>query len=117
MKSVLSVAGLALALLATPACQFTDKGNHFEGLGDLNGKQFTHYNQYNVGLNLFWVVPFMGRGTIDETGQDLASAAKKDGAKTLRIVQSSSSTLWWVAPPFSFIITPVTANVAGDGIQ
>jgi hypothetical protein len=34
----------------------------------------------------------------------------------VRIVQSNETTLWWVLPPVSFILTPRFTNVAGEAL-
>ena len=41
---------------------------------------------------------------------------KNEGAQRVRIVQSNETTLWWILPPVSFVLTPRFTNVAGEAL-
>ena len=63
------------------------------------------------------VVPFIGDASLDGAVEDFTKAALKEGSQRVRIVQSNDTTLWWILPPISFILTPHLTNVAGEALK
>lgn len=100
-----------------PACSFTDVAPDTAGLTDFNNRSIVHVNQVEVALNLLFTTPLVGDATLEATVKRMSEEAKLKGAKNIRIVQSDSTLLWWVFPPFSFIITPAIGNSAADGLK
>jgi hypothetical protein len=69
-----------------------------------------------VALHFGVVVPFIGDASLEGAVRDFTKEAKNEGAERVRIVQSNETTLWWVLPPVSFILTPRFTNVAGEAL-
>ncbi len=118
MKLFTSIALLAL-LLAASGCTFTSTADDFNGLPGADGKAVqTHVNQSKLSLTLFFnMAPLAGDATLQSNVADVTAGAVADGATGIRIVQSDESLLWWVAPPFSFIFTPMMSNVGADCVK
>jgi len=66
------------------------------------------------------VVPFIGDASLKGAVRDFTEEAKNEGAQRVRIVQSNETTfettLWWILPPVSFVLTPRFTNVAGEAL-
>ena len=117
MRYVLSMM-LVVAMGVGAGCSSSSKATNFNGLADADGPKSTHINTTNWALNLFFVVkPIAGDASLQQTVADFTKEAKESGASKVRIVQSDEWLLWWIFPPFSFIVTPMRGNVAGDAIQ
>lgn len=110
------ILSLVTVLALLPACSMSSKATNYSGLADMHGPNPTHINTTNWALHLFLSKPLVGDATLDQTVADFTSEAKKAGATKVRIVQSDEWKLWWILPPFSFIVTPVRGIVAGDAI-
>lgn len=104
-----------LALLLT-GCASTKHAKDFNGLSTPDGDAY-HLNTSKYALHiLFGAFPFIGDASIEQTVTDFTAAAKEDGASKVRIVSSDKSNWWFIFPPFSFLLTPVSTNVVGDAI-
>ena len=112
---VLKIALLAGSLLLT-GCATTKHAREFNGLTTPDGDA---YHLYTTKIALHFLVglyPLIGDASIEGTVADFTAAAKEDGASQVRIVQSDKFNWWFVFPPFSLLLTPVSSNVAGDAI-
>ncbi|MFW6255945.1 MAG: hypothetical protein ACOC54_03920 [Candidatus Sumerlaeota bacterium] len=105
---------LVLALVFLAACSFTSTASDFNGLNGPEGQPVKHMSTTNVGINLLFSIPILGKATMPKTVEALTAKAKTEGASQVRIVQSGSTPLWYVFPPFSFVVHPVITNVAAD---
>ncbi len=95
----------------------TKHAQDYSGLSTPHGDA-TYISTSKYALHfLFGVFPFLGNATIEQTVADFTSAAKEEGASQVRIVQSNKNNWWFIFPPISFLLTPVSANVAGDIIR
>lgn len=95
----------------------TKHAQNYNGLTTPHGNA-TYLSTSKYALHfLFGVFPFLGDATITQTVADFTSAAKEEGASQVRIVQSNKNNWWFIFPPFTFLLTPVSANVAGDIIR
>ena len=114
---ILSFLALAVAFAAA-GCSSTKQSKAWNGLSSPDGTPLAHVSTSNVALHfLMGRDPIVGNASLDQTVNDFTAAVKATGASKVRIVQSSSRAWWFAFPPFSFFITPVTSNVAGDAIQ
>ncbi len=106
---------IALLSLAA-ACVSTNVGSNVNGLKDNDGKDFVHQETKVVALHWFFGIgdPIVEDASFENAVNEFTSAAAADGRKQSRISSSDTTTWWWVFPPFSFIVTPITARVAGD---
>lgn len=105
---------LACTVLLFTACSTTRKATNFNGLSTPDGKPIAHQSTSNLALHLFASQPLVGDATLEGTVADFTRAADEENATNVRIVQSHVLAWWFILPPFSFILTPVTSNVAGD---
>jgi hypothetical protein len=70
-----------------------------------------------VAIHFAILVPLIGDATLDGAVEEFTKEAIKQGADRVRIVQSNETVLWWILPPFSFVLTPWFTNIAGDGLK
>ncbi len=107
-----------MVVLVFSGCSSTKAARNFNGLPTTEGNA-VHLSTSNIALH-----PLFGTGagvagdaSLEKTVSDFTEAAKAEGASKVRIVQSSRRAWWFVFPPVSFFITPVTSNVAGDAVK
>ena len=109
------IASVALCvLIAAAGCSMTKKASSFNGMRDFNGDEVVHLNTTNVAVHLLFDKPLWGDATLEKVVSDLTAAAKAEGGSKVNIVQSDTTTLWWILPPISFVVQPVLANAAAD---
>ena len=106
----------ALLLLGLSGCALTSKAPDFNGLRDVEGSDAVHINMTKVALHFGVVMPFIGDASLEGAVRDFTKEAKNEGAERVRIVQSNETTLWWILPPVSFVLTPRFTNVAGEAL-
>ncbi len=119
MKSVLQVFSLALALIISlSGCGSTKYARDLNGMSSPDGQVISHLSTSNIALHLLvGKEPLAGDASLAKTVADFTAAAQAEGATKVRIVQSNSTSWWFVFFPFSLLITPVTSNVAGEAIK
>lgn len=113
MKRLIACAVVCLCVIVA-GCSMTSKASTFNGVTDFDGDEVVHLNTTSVAVHLLFKDPLWGDATLDRVVSDLTGAAKAEGAGSVRIVQSDTTTLWWVLPPISFVVHPVIANAAAD---
>jgi CRISPR/Cas system CMR subunit Cmr6 (Cas7 group RAMP superfamily) len=106
----------AVLLLSSAGCALTSRAPDFNGLKDIDGSDAVHINMTKVALHFGVVVPFIGDASLKGAVRDFTEEARKEGAERVRIVQSNETTLWWILPPVSFVLTPRFTNVAGEAL-
>lgn len=112
----LSIAALLLALCS--ACTSTTVAKDFNGLSTADGQPIGHLSTSNIAVHfLFGIKPIWGNASLEQTVSDFTGAAKSHNASKVNIVQSSQQKWWFIFPPISFFVTPVTSNVAGEAIS
>ena len=109
---------LMVALLVFSGCSTTSQAKNFNGLTTPDGNAI-HLSTSNVALHLLFGTGkgIWGDASLEKTVSDFTEAAKAEGASKVRIVQSNRRAWWFVYPPISFFLTPVTSNVAGDVVK
>jgi hypothetical protein len=105
-----------LLLLSLSGCAWTSKAPDFSGLKDVEGSDAVHINMTKAAVHFAVVVPFIGDASLEGAVRDFTEEAKREGAERVRIVQSNETTLWWILPPVSFLLTPRFTNVAGEAL-
>jgi hypothetical protein len=118
LQSHRSLIMMLVFAVGVSGCSSTKQARDFNNLTTPDGNA-VHVSTSKVALH-----PFFGTGaglagdaSLESTVRDFTKAVKETGASQVRIVQSSRTAWWFVFPPFSFFITPVTSNVAGDAIK
>lgn len=107
---------LACTIMLCASCSTTRKATNFNGLSTPDGKPISHLNTSNIAIHLLATQPLVGNASLEGTVDDFTRAAKEENATKVRIVQSSVTNWWFIFPPFSFVLTPVSSNVAGDAL-
>ena len=105
-----------LFFLASSGCALTSKAPDFSGLKDVDGSDAVHINMTKAAVHFAVAMPFIGDASLEGAVRDFTEEAKKEGAERVRIVQSNETTLWWILPPVSFLLTPKFTNVAGEAL-
>ncbi len=113
-STLVTVFSVVLCVMVLVGCSSVTKCTEFNGLTTPDGKAIAHVSANNIALHLLSKDPLVGDASLETTLGDFTAAAKAAGAKEVRIVQSRRTNWWFLFPPFTFIITPVTSNVAGD---
>lgn len=115
MKRILKMSLiLTCAIMLCAGCSSTSKAANFNGLTTPNGKAIAHMSTSNIAIHLLGSSPLVGDASLDKTVDDFTAAAKGEKGSKVNIVQSSVFCWWFILPPFSFVLTPVSSNVAGD---
>lgn len=114
----LKLSALMLAFgIALSGCSTTKTAKDWNGVSSPDGTPVGHLSTSNIAMHLILgKKPTWGNASLEKTVSDFTAAAKAQGASKVRIVQSSSTSWWFVFFPFSLLVTPVTSNVAGDAI-
>ncbi len=115
---VLKLLALLLAFgMALSGCSTTKVAKDWNGVSSPDGKPLAHVSTSNMAIHLLLGKnPAWGNASLEQTVSDFTAAAKAQGASKVRIVQSNSTSWWFIFFPFSLLVTPVTSNVAGDAI-
>lgn len=96
------------------SCTSTKTAQKFNGLDTPHGKANTYQSTTNIGINLLIVAhELVPKANLEHTVEDFTTAAKKDKANTHLIVDTSCNPWWFILPPFSLVITPVSCTVTG----
>lgn len=115
MMSPLKLAA-SLVLLVLSGCALTSRAPDFNGMKDIDGSDAVHINMTKAAIHFAVVEPFIGDASLEGAVRDFTEEARKEGARRVRIVQSNETTLWWILPPISFVLTPRFTNVAGEAL-
>ena len=112
VRSLFLLAVLSLTL----GCVSTNTGTNLNGMQDNDGNDFVHQETSVIALH--WVFgalgPIIEDASFENTVNEFSAAATANGYSKARISSSETTNWWWVFPPFSFVITPITSRVAGD---
>ena len=113
---ILKLSALLLAFgVALSGCSTTKVARDFNGVSTTDGAPVAHVSTSNMAIHLLLGKnPVWGNASLPQTVSDFTVAAKAQGGNKVRIVQSNSTSWWFVFFPFSLLVTPVTSNVAGD---
>lgn len=116
-NKIISLALCVLFAASLIGCSSTTVAKDFNGLSTPAGTA-DHVSTSNIAIHsLFGMNPLWGNASLEQTVSDFTAAAKNDGAAKVSIAQSSVTKWWFIFPPFSFFLTPVTSNVAGDAVK
>lgn len=117
MKRVLSLSlTLAVAVMLCSSCAMTRSATNFNGLSTPDGKPIAHLSTSHIALHLLMDKPLAGDASLEATVADFTRAAKDMKATKVDIVQSSVDSWWYLLPPFTIVLTPMTSNVAGNAL-
>ncbi len=115
MKKLVISLVLGIIIMIGHGCAFT-KVVDYNGIKPYGGKKAVQVQQTNIDLMLLFTKPLIGDASLQTTLDQAGAAAKEKGAKQIRTFQSSSTALWYVLPPFTFIVQPRITSIGADGI-
>jgi len=105
---------LVCTLLFAINCTSTKTAKRFSNIDTPDGRPATFQSTTNLGVNLFIVVyEVYDKASLDNTVNDFTLAAKKDRASKHMITNTSCNPWWFIFPPFSLVITPISCTVSG----
>lgn len=113
VKYVFCLAAI-ISVCCISGCTMTSVAKDYSGLSIPEGTPKAHVNTTEVAIHVLFSTPVWGNATLPAVVRDCTAAAKAEGAKGIRLVQSDVTTYWYILPPISFVIQPVVANTAGD---
>ncbi len=114
MRNAVFCAAVCLSVAAFTGCRTRNIDCQFNGLSTPDGPAVAHVNTSSVGIHLFGNKPLIGEASLKKTFDDFTAEARRLNCGKVRVVQSSYSHGWFFLPPFTFILTPTFAEVAGD---
>ncbi len=98
-------------MLASCSCTFHSTATRWNGVLDDGAQPVFVKTTTSVGVNLAVLLPLVGSTSletmIDEATAEIAAA----GGSRVRLVQSSSENYWYGWSPFTWIITPIVADL------
>ena len=109
---------IILTLLCTLAftinCSSTKTAKRFSNIDTPDGKPVTFQSTTNLGVN-FLIVAYelYDKASLDNTVNDFTIAARKDRATKHMITDTSCNPWWFILPPFTLVLTPVSCTVSG----
>ncbi|MDF1798978.1 MAG: hypothetical protein P1V81_07370 [Planctomycetota bacterium] len=114
--SLLRAAGLATLLgLACASCTTTHTHSvDYSGVPGLRGEPVEFQSTTRYALHLLFIFGVIGDASQDATVAAFTEEASGRGAKRIQLTQLESSTYWYIFPPFSFFIHPVSTTVYGE---
>ncbi len=111
----LLAAVLAAALCALPGCAATKLYDVHEDMANQDGEPIDFQVTRIAAIHfMFDIMPLFGDASLDETMKEFQRAARERGAVGIRIAEVETTMFWWVLPPISFFLPPVTTTVSGD---
>ena len=112
MKRIL--AALALSLLPSSCATLHGHVTEYHGVMGIRGVPVQYQTTTRYALHLLFIIPLSGDASTSATIESFHEEAAARGAERSRIVQTSSSTYWYIFPPFSFFVHPVSTTVEGE---
>jgi len=106
---------LALVLAATTACTTTHTHSvEYNGVDGLRGKPVEYQSTTRYALHFLFIFGIVGDAGQDATIDAFTKEASSRGAKRINIKQTETTTYWYVFPPLSFLIQPVSRTIYGE---
>lgn len=105
---------LAVAALFLGACSTTSVASKFNGGVTPQGRPKAYLNTTNYALHvLFGYRPVLGDASVEGSVDEFTKEARQRGSATTEITNMRATNLWWVFPPFTFILTPMISDTYG----
>ncbi|MCZ8237156.1 MAG: hypothetical protein O9346_12860 [Leptospiraceae bacterium] len=101
-------------LIFVTNCTSTKSAKRFSNIDTPDGKPATFQSTTNLGINLLIVAyELHDKASLDNTVNDFTLAARKEKASKHMITDTSCNPWWFIFPPFTLVITPVSCTVSG----
>jgi hypothetical protein len=106
---------LAASLLAFASCATTHThSTEYNGVAGLRGEPVEYQSTTKYALHFLFIFGIFGDAGQSSTVAAFTKEASGRGAKRIHITQSESSTYWYIFPPLSFLIQPVSHTLYGE---
>lgn len=111
-SALLGVSAACLQLMTS--CVSHSVATEFHGVAGIRGVPIEYQTTTAWALHGLFVFPLIGDARKASVIDAFTEEAAGRGASRQRISQTSSFTYWFIFPPLSFFIHPVTSTVEGD---
>ena len=105
---------LAAALPLFASCVSHSVATEFHGVAGIRGVPVEYQTTTAWALHGLFIFPLLGDARKASVIDAFTEEAAAKGASRTRITQTSSFTYWFILPPLSFFIHPVSATIEGD---
>ena len=106
---------LAIALLTTAGCTTTHTHSvDYNGVAGLRGEPVEYQSTTRYALHFLFIFGILGDAGQSATVDAFTKEASSRGAKRINLKQTTTSTYWYILPPLSFIIHPVSRTIYGE---
>ncbi|MGE0141774.1 MAG: hypothetical protein AB7T19_00655 [Planctomycetota bacterium] len=105
---------VAFALLSTvlsAGCTFYSTARVWNSRVGPAGEPVFYRSATKVGINLFVLLPFLGRTDIQEMVDLMTESIADEDGDVVRIVQAGSENYWYGFSPLTWIVTPVVSSI------
>lgn len=109
-----TAAAAFFAASALGACISHSHVEDFSGVAGLRGEPIEYQTTSSWALHGLFVFPLLGNAKKGHVLEAFAAEAAERGGTRFRVNQTSSLTYWFILPPLSFFIHPVSTTVEGD---
>ncbi len=105
---------LVPAMLVFSACHTSAIGNKFNGTTTPDGSARAYQHTTNYALHVgFGYYPVIGNASVGSSVEAFTGDARKNGGTKNQITNMDYDSLWYIFPPFTFILTPVITDTYG----
>jgi hypothetical protein len=105
---------LTAAIAGTSACHVSTTGAKFNGTTTPDGSPRVYQMTTNYAVHVgFGIYPVVGDASVGSSVDAFTADARKNGGARTQITNMDYDSLWYIFPPFSFIITPVITDTYG----
>lgn len=104
----------ACALLSTlllAGCTFYSTARIWNSRVGPSGEPVFYRSASKVGINLFILLPFLGRTDIEEMVDLMTESIADEDGDVVRVVQAGSENYWYGFSPLTWIVTPVISSI------
>ena len=88
--------------------------DEFSGVRGIRGEPVEYQTTTSYAIHALFIFDLWGDASKSTTLEAFGEEAAQRGATRFRVAQTSSSTYWYIFPPFSFFVHPVVTSVEGD---
>lgn len=105
---------LVATITSLGACNTTATSKKFNGTTTPDGGARVYQLTTNYAIHLgFGYYPVAGNASVEASVDAFTKDARKNGGTKTAITNMDLDTLWYIFPPFSFVITPVITDTYG----
>ncbi len=108
------LAALVCVVVFLGACSTSSVATNFSGNVTPEGRPKAYVNTTNYALHvLFGYRPLVGDASVEGSVSEFTRETRERGSSKSEITNMTATNLWWIFPPFSFILTPMISDTYG----